>query len=109
VTIVGLAQQYYEARPLDWRNWSRRPTGTKLDEESQELIDALSVYNSYEYHPEPSPDVLADFREDISDEIADVAICLAWIAQCHDVDIEEAIRAKTEKDRGRGVKDDITT
>lgn len=117
MNLEELAMDYYDARPLPWRTWSPNPVGTKLQEETKELVDALSAWNDWLATRDDAPEVdytlrwdhTTNLHGDIANEIADVAITLAWIAHCHGVDIEQAIINKTEKDRGRSVKDTITT
>lgn len=81
--LSHLAHTYYKARGIDPQG---RPSGKKLLEECGELIEAIAI----------------DKRYDIWCEIADVAIALSYIAAYNDITIEECIKIKTAKDKGRG-------
>ena len=81
--VRKLAKRYHKARGTKPKGI---PTGRKLLEETGELLRALALED----------------RFDIWCEIGDVAICLAYIAHKNGTSVEECMKIKTEKDRGRG-------
>lgn len=60
--------------------------------EAGELLDKFRFKNEDEMK-----NILAKRKEEISDELADVAIFLLRFSQKHDIDLSEAIKIKLEK------------
>ena len=71
--------------------------GSKITEEAEELREALRAHLR-----DPSPETLAHLQE----EVADVTIVAAVAARQAGFTVEEALRHKIAKDRGRGPKED---
>lgn len=83
-TLEEQMKRYYRARGLKLGD-RERPNGVKLREETDELIEALQEGDDLH----------------TKHEIGDVAIVLARYAKQLDTTVEECIRLKTVKDRGR--------
>lgn len=83
LTLERRMKRYYRLRGLKLVH--DRPNGEKLREETEELIEALQ----------------GDDHLHTQHEIGDVAIVLARYAKQLDTTVEECIRLKTAKDKGR--------
>lgn len=89
MTIEELAHEYYVRRGI---NPQGRPKGFKLLEEVGELIERIA-----EHKHKPDEKRLGKIYE----EIGDVGVALAYIAEWFGTTVEDSMKYKTIKDDGR--------
>jgi phosphoribosyl-ATP pyrophosphohydrolase len=83
VSIHDLLLQYLVSRGIPMPEIT---TGRKVLEEARELVDAIGIGDI----------------DQIADEVGDVVLVAAVIAQAHGLTVEDCVRGKTARDAGRG-------